>query len=235
MSLPAARRTIACLALGLGLLAAGPGDSRAGAEDPWALCAAQAAAAARQSGLPRHLLDAIAKVESGRWNAAEGAVIAWPWTVTAEGRGRYLPSRAAALAEVRALRARGLGNIDVGCLQINLRYHPQAFASLQDAFDPAQNAAYAAGYLARLRRETGSWTRAIGRYHSKTPRFSGPYRLKVFRAWREARRRTDRTRLAAKPPAGARPATRSEAAPGQIARRPAGEENRVTDKALRPY
>jgi len=180
MSLPAARRAITRLALGL--LAGTPGDVRAGAADPWALCADHATAAARQSGLPHHLLGAIAKVESGRWNAAEGAVIAWPWTVTAEGRGRYLPSRAAALAEVRALRARGLRNIDVGCLQVNLRYHPKAFASLEDAFDPAGNAAYAAGYLARLRRETGAWTTAIGRYHSRTPRLSGPYRLKVFRA-----------------------------------------------------
>lgn len=222
MSLSGARRAIACVALALGLLAAGPGDTRAGKADPWALCAAEAAAAARQSGLPHHLLDAIAKVESGRWNAAEGAVIAWPWTVTAEGRGRYLPSRAAALAEVRALRARGVRNIDVGCLQVNLRYHPEAFASLEDAFDPAQNAAYAAGYLARLRAETGAWTTAIGRYHSKTPRLSGPYRLKVFRAWRDARRQADRARLAVKPPEPpAQPEAAPQAAPGQIARRPA--------------
>jgi hypothetical protein len=233
MSLPGARRTIAFLALGLGLLAAAPGDARAAPADPWALCAEHAAAAARRSGLPPHLLGAIAKVESGRWNAAEGAVIAWPWTVTAEGRGRYLPSRAAALAEVRALRARGLSNIDVGCMQVNLRHHPKAFASLKAAFDPAQNAAYAAGYLARLRRETGSWTRAIGRYHSKTPRFSGPYRLKVFRAWREERHQANRTRLAARPPA--QPPARPQAAPGQIARRPAGEGHGVTTKAQRLY
>ncbi|MDH3593349.1 MAG: transglycosylase SLT domain-containing protein [Rhodospirillales bacterium] len=219
MCLPGARRTIACLALGLGLLAAAPEGLRAGAPDPWALCAEHAGAAARRSGLPHHLLGAIAKVEAGRWNAAEGAVIAWPWTVTAEGRGRYLPSRAAALAEVRTLRARGLSNIDVGCLQVNLRYHPEAFASLEDAFDPARNAAYAAGYLARLRQETGSWTTAIGRYHSRTPRLSGPYRLKVFRAWREARRQADRARIAAKPPAGTQPSSRPQAAPGQIARR----------------
>ena len=74
--------------------------------------------------------------ESGRWDAEAQASFAWPWTVTAEGRGRYLPSKAEALAEVRQLRARGLTNIDVGCMQVNLFYHPDAFDDLNQAFDP---------------------------------------------------------------------------------------------------
>ena len=120
-------------ALVFGLLAAAAPQARAQAADPWALCAAQARAAAVARGLPRHLLGAIARVESGRWNPAKGAVLAWPWTIRAEGKGRYLPSRPAAVAAVRALQARGVDNIDVGCMQINLRYHRQAFASLDDA------------------------------------------------------------------------------------------------------
>ena len=205
------------LALALGLLAAAAPEASAQAPDPWALCAGHARAAAEARGLPRHLLGAIARVESGRWNPAQGAVLAWPWTVRAEGKGEYLPSRPAAVAAVRALKARGVANIDVGCMQVNLRHHPEAFASLDDALDPARNTAYAAEFLARLRAETGAWTTAIGRYHSRTPRLSGPYRLKVFRAWREARRQAEQARRARRTPV----AGRNAPAPGQIAARPA--------------
>lgn len=156
---------------------------------PARLCAPHIARAERAHGLPPYLLGAIAKVESGRVEARSGATIAWPWTVTARGRGRFLPTKAAAIAAVERLRAQGVGNIDVGCMQINLRYHPDAFADLEAAFDPAQNVAYAARLLVRLRRAVGSWTRAVGDYHSGTPRLSGPYRVKVFKARFAARKR----------------------------------------------
>jgi hypothetical protein len=221
MSRPACRAGPA-FALALGLLAAAMPEVRAQAPDPWTLCADHARAAEAARGLPRQLLGAIARVESGRWNGAEGAVLAWPWTVRAEGKGAYLPSRPAAVAAVRALKARGVSNIDVGCMQVNLRYHPEAFASLEEALDPARNTAYAADFLARLRAESGAWTTAVGRYHSRTSRLSGPYRLKVFRAWREARRQVEQARRAQRDPAPGRNAP----APGQIAARPAPASDR---------
>ena len=164
--------------------------------DPWRLCADQAAEVQGDRDLPPFLLHAIARVESGRWNGRQGAVSAWPWTVMAEGKGLFLPSKAAAIAQVRSLQARGLRNIDVGCMQINLRYHPDAFAGLEEAFEPASNIAYAADLLRRLRKKGGSWTKAVALYHSSKPAFNGPYRLKVFRAWREERRRADHERRA---------------------------------------
>ena len=106
----------------------------------------------------------------------------------AEGKGRYLPNKAAAIAEVKALKAKGVRNIDVGCMQINLYFHPKAFETLEQAFDPVQNVAYGATFLRQLRQDSRSWTRAIGRYHSNTPALSGRYRLKVFRAWRAEKR-----------------------------------------------
>src|SRR3546814_16620059 len=80
----------------------------------------------------------------------------------AEDKGRFLPSKAAAIEEVRRLQARGIRNIDVGCLQVNLHYHPDAFASRETAFDPEANAAYAAAFLVRPRAEARSGTRALG-------------------------------------------------------------------------
>jgi len=156
---------------------------------PWRLCAEAVTRAGQKQGLPDGLLGAIAKVESGRRRASDGELLAWPWTVTAQGRGRFLPSKAAAIAEVQALRARGMHSIDVGCMQINLRYHPDAFDNLDDAFDPARNAAAAARLLAALRTARGSWTGAVGIYHSARPTLNGPYRVKVFRTLFQDRRR----------------------------------------------
>lgn len=158
-------------------------------EDAWRLCAREIGRAERAHRIPSQLLGAISLVESGRWNEEAQANFAWPWTVMAEGRGRYLPSKDAAIAEVRKLRARGVGNIDVGCMQVNLHFHPDAFASLEEAFDPARNVAYAARFLKSLRIDKGSWAKAVKYYHSATPALHRAYRTKVYATWRTERRR----------------------------------------------
>jgi hypothetical protein len=163
-----------------------PHDARAdGKDDPWTLCARHAAEIESRENLPPHLLTAISKVESGRWRAAEKTVHAWPWTVTWDGKGRFFASKAEALETVRALRAGGRRSIDVGCMQVNLYYHPEAFEDLRAALDPARNIAYAADLLKRLEKEARSWPKAVAYYHSRKARFNDPYRRKEFRAWHE--------------------------------------------------
>ena len=130
------------------------------------------------------MLEAIASVESGRWTKDLEANIAWPWTVTAEGEGKFYPSRSAAIQAVETLQRRGIGNIDVGCMQINLGYHPQAFVSLAQAFDPASNVAYAAKFLKELRLQRRSWDKAVRYYHSSDPERQRYYRGKVNKARR---------------------------------------------------
>src|SRR5579871_1916551 len=110
-------------------------------------CGQETARQEKQQAIPDRLLHAISLVESGRWDAEHQATLAWPWTVMAEGEGRFLPSKEAAIAEVRKLQARGVRNIDVGCMQINLLAHPDAFANLDEAFEPRSNVAYAARFL----------------------------------------------------------------------------------------
>lgn len=201
-ALPLVRRSCVGLigaAVVTGLAAAGPNAAAEATEnagvavnDPWRICAHFAAQTETQQDLPQHLLSAISKVESGRWDPARKAVSAWPWTVTSGGDWWFLPTKAAAITQVEALRAEGRRNIDVGCMQVNLMHHPEAFADLEEAFDPARNIGYAAGLLLSLRQEGRSWTKAIAFYHSRTAKFNGPYRLKVFRAWREERHRANR-------------------------------------------
>lgn len=150
------------------------------------LCAAEAAAQERVYGIPAALLHSISIVESGRYDSGHRAVIAWPWTVTAEGQGRYLPGKAEAIAEVRRLRAKGVQNIDVGCMQVNLRYHPDAFANLEQAFDPAVNVAYAARFLKGLFGAVGHWPTAASYYHSQTPSLAAAYRERLMKVWNNA-------------------------------------------------
>ena len=74
-----------------------------------------------------------------------------------------------AINAVQTLQRMGLSNIDVGCMQINLHYHPAAFKSLDNAFDPTINVTYAANYLKALRKDMSSWREAAGIYHSVDP------------------------------------------------------------------
>jgi hypothetical protein len=150
-----------------------------------------ARAAARQEaalGLPRHLLNAIGKAESGRWNEATRESFAWPWTVTAGGEGRHFDTKAEALAEVRRLQARKVTNIDVGCMQVNLGWHGHNFASIEEAIDPAANTAFAGRFLKTLRETSADWMEAAGRYHSSDAQRNGPYRAKVATLWDETKR-----------------------------------------------
>ncbi len=145
-----------------------------------AQCEAAAQAAEAKFGLPHGLLDSIAKAESGRPITGLRDVRAWPWTIDADGRGLFLDSKAAAIAWVQGAQARGARFIDVGCLQVDLPMHPGAFGSLDEAFDPAANADYAARYLRSLYTEAhGDWNVAVGLYHSHTPDLAAEYRNRV--------------------------------------------------------
>ncbi len=130
-------------------------------------------------GIPKGLLQAIAKVESGRPDPATGRIEPWPWSININNQGMYFQNLEQSVRWVRRMQAQGVTSIDTGCLQVNLRQHPAAFRTLEDAFDPVQNADYAARFLVQLRHETGDWIQAAGLYHSRTPALSDPYRKKV--------------------------------------------------------
>jgi hypothetical protein len=133
--------------------------------------------------LPVGLLDAIGKVESGRWDPGLGRVVASPWAIDAGGQPYLSDNKANALQVTRALQGNGVSNIDVGCFQINLRSHPTAFGDLEQAFDPVANAQYAAKFLASLYTRLGNWQDAVAAYHSATPERGIPYQQAVYANW----------------------------------------------------
>ena len=168
-------KAVAALAL---VLAAAP--ARAEPDAPYAACEAAIAAAQKTPRIPDKLMPAISRVESGRLDPVTKQVRAWPWTINVEGAGFFFDSREAAIDAVRTLQARGVRSIDVGCMQVNLLHHPTAFASLDEAFDPAANARYAARFLSALFRQTGDWSLAAANYHSANADRGEDYQRRVF-------------------------------------------------------
>lgn len=165
-----------CVAGWVAALVAGESGSVAAAGDADS-CMTPIADAETDNGIPTGLLKAIGFAESGR--VANGQKVAWPWTVNAQGQGHYFETKEAAIAFVTELRQQGVEVIDVGCMQVNLYHHPQAFDSLEAAFDPADNVAYAAEFLSALQAETGDWGLATQYYHSRTPELGIAYGQRV--------------------------------------------------------
>lgn len=171
-----ALRAVAPAAVPRGDRSAPSAVSQAGS--PGEACRVAILAAAARHGIPPDLLLAISLVESGRRDPATGARMPWPWTANAEGQDYRFETSAEAVAWVRQKQAGGLASIDTGCMQVNLRYHPDAFATVEDAFDPVRNVDYAARFLRSLRDGPagGDWMRAAGFYHSQTPERAEWYR-----------------------------------------------------------
>jgi len=149
-------------------------------EPPTQACERAIKAAEHATNIPMNLLSAIGLVESGRRDARTGAWHPWPWTIDAEGRAYFYDTRAEAITAVQNWQARGVKSIDVGCMQVNLMDHPDAFPSLEAAFDPTANATYASRLLRSLFARTRDWTRAAASYHSATPGIAHPYVQKVL-------------------------------------------------------
>jgi hypothetical protein len=162
---------------------AAPAAASTGGQEGWGelprLCEEAAARASAASGVPVSVLRAIALTETGR--TKHGAFRPWPWTVNMEGRGVWFDSYEEARDYVAKQHARGARSYDVGCFQINYRWHGQHFASVDQMFDPDANAAYAARFLSELHAELGDWSRAAGAYHSRTPTFANRYRERFDR------------------------------------------------------
>ncbi|GAN76052.1 transglycosylase SLT domain-containing protein [Acidisphaera rubrifaciens] len=175
------------LLLGVMALACGgwgrPTVAQARHPTPFEQCRSAIQAAERAGALPGQLLAAIADVETGRRDPATGLTSPWPWTVNADGQGYVFDTEAEAIAAVKALQAQGIRSIDVGCLQVNLLHHPDAFPTLEAAFDPATNARYAARFLGQLYSQTGDWAKAAANYHSANPGLGADYQRKVLAAW----------------------------------------------------
>jgi hypothetical protein len=164
---------IASAAIMTCLMGAGAGQATI---DPSGQCELAAARAAEKTGVPLSVLQAIALAESGR--SRGGQRRPWPWTVNFAGEGTWYESRLKAEQAVADRQATGATNFDIGCFQINHRWHGDAFPDVAAMFDPDANALYAAEFLMGLFSETGTWPDAAAAYHSRTPEYADRYRAR---------------------------------------------------------
>ena len=135
--------------------------------------------------IKKHLLSTITNVESGRWNQRKQRNTAWPWTVNAQGEGHFYATKQQAINAVRSLQAKGVKSIDVGCMQINLAYHPDAFENLEEAFNPYKNMEYGARFLKKLYEQKKDWNKAATAYHSSVKEKAKKYAKKLSRVYKD--------------------------------------------------
>ena len=141
-----------------------------------AMCDHAAVQAAKATGVPISVLKAISLTETGR--KYQGAFRPWPWTVNMEGAGKWFGTQDEAQAYVDENFQRGARSFDVGCFQINYKWHHEAFTSIEQMFEPLANALYAAEFLKSLYAEKGSWGAAAGAYHSRNAQYADGYQAR---------------------------------------------------------
>ena len=146
-------------------------------------CELVASEAEKAFNLPNGILASIARVESGR-KTQDGLYKAWPWTINDNGKGLFFDERDAAIKYIK--RQVELNNIaiDIGCMQISVKWHGQAFSSQESMLDPHTNIAYAAIFLEELYQTHGDWELAIKHYHSADAEKNIPYLQKVNAIWK---------------------------------------------------
>lgn len=137
----------------------------------------------RAIGAPHNLMYSVAVIESGQYNRQTRQVEPTPWTLNTGGKAFYFSTKYEAVAKVRELQDRGVRNIDVGCMQVNLHHHGHHFNSIEDAFDPYTNVRYAATFLKNLMDESRSWPTAVANYHSRNTDINQEYQRKVYARW----------------------------------------------------
>ena len=116
--------------------------------------------AAQDYDVPLNVLYAVGLTETGTRGMLS------PYDINVDGRSIQSESLEQALDRVERELARGAKYIDVGCMQINRRWHGQKFRSLREMFDPVVNVRYAARFLKELKSREGSWTLAVARYNA---------------------------------------------------------------------
>ena len=136
-----------------------------------------------QTDIPKGLLLGIGKAEAIR--KINNKYIIWPWTINHAGKSMFFDTKKQMRNYVFKNLKRNDFNIDVGCMQINMKWHKNNFKKIADMFEVSPNISYAASFLLQLKNKHGSWDKAIKHYHSSDPKKNIPYLIKVKSFWKK--------------------------------------------------
>ena len=136
-----------------------------------------------QTDIPNGLLLGIGKAEAIR--KIKNKFIIWPWTINHAGKSMFFDTKKQMRNYVFKNLKRNDFNIDVGCMQINIKWHKNNFKKITDMFEVNPNISYAASFLKQLKNKHGSWDKAIKHYHSSDPKKNNPYLIKVKSFWKK--------------------------------------------------
>lgn len=141
----------------------------------------------REHDLPDGILRAVATHESGKYIQRINRKAAWPWTINAAGKGFYFSSKEDALTAVDMHKnTLGVRSIDIGCMQVNMLYHGDAFDNNpRKAMNPEANIRYGARFLRARYDISESWEDAIGAYHNFNKDIGRKYAARIFKTWKK--------------------------------------------------
>ncbi|MBN8828951.1 MAG: transglycosylase SLT domain-containing protein [Sphingobacteriia bacterium] len=122
-------------------------------------------------GIPNGVLQTVSHIEARKH----------PWTINVKGKGYYFKTKEYAVDYVNKLIKAGYKNIDIGCMQVNFKYHGKNFTNLEEMFEPEINVTYAAKFLSTNYKEFKDWKKAVAAFHSKEERLGQVYLGKFLR------------------------------------------------------
>ncbi len=138
-----------------------------------------------QTDIPKGLLLGIGKAEAIR--KIKNKFVIWPWTINHAGKSMFFDTKKQMRNYVLKNLKRNDFNMDVGCMQINIKWHKNNFKKISDMFEVNPNISYAASFLQQLKNKHGSWDNAIKYYHSSDPKKNKPYLIKVKSFWKKVK------------------------------------------------
>ncbi len=179
-----------------------PRNAPASAEDR-NICVQEAIKAEVRYGIPHGLYVAVLLKESQY--SYGGKTFPHPWTINYKGTDYYYATKEAMISGLKEMREAGVDNLDAGCAQRNLYWHPVAVGTpLEDIVDPARNVDWGVRWFATLYRGgveewsntgngrlvhnervsgAGSWPEAVARYHAWFAEHGMAYAQSVYPIW----------------------------------------------------
>lgn len=145
-------------------------------------------AQAKRTGIEALLLYSIAVTESAE-SIGRGLIAPSPYAIRVNGkelnRAYYPESRPEAEKVLTELLQAGHSNLDIGLMQVNLRWHKDRVKTPFELLDPTTNVRVGADILYEtMASSPGDIVTAIGRYHSWTSDIGRPYAERVIRLYK---------------------------------------------------